>query len=198
MQLSAFFSIWHKPKEILRCLHQSKLSHHQLILILTLVYFIQIGTFILSLEKITLAPLFTWDGLQLIVGFFVSVGLWSFVLTYLLTLTLWIGAKCFRGAGTLPQTRGAVIWTLISTLPIGFFFLLTYFAFSHPNLGSFSTLLRIVSYLGIFATLIYGFNILIKTLAEIHRLRSGQAFAASLMGLILIGAMLLSSKSYWF
>ena len=198
MELNSILSIWHKPKEIIRNLHQSALSHHQLMLMLALVYFIQIGAFILSLEKITFAPLFSLNGLKLIIWFFIQVGMRSFVITYVFTLALWATAKSFTGLGTLPQTRGAVIWTLISTIPIGFFLLMVNFAFRHPGLGSFSPLIRIVSYAGILATLIYGFIILLKTMTQAHGFGTGRAFFSTILGLILFLAIIFAGHPYFF
>lgn len=197
MELSSIFSIWHKPKEIIRYLHHSALSHHQLMLMLALVYFIQIGAFILSLEKITFAPLLSLEGLKLILWFFILVGMRSFVIIYVFTLVLWATAKAFKGVGTLPQTRGAIIWTLISTIPIGFFLLLINFAFRSPSLGSFSTLIRIVSYAGILATWIYGFIVLNQTVAETHHIGTQRAFFSTVLGLILFLAIIFAGHPYF-
>jgi phosphotransferase system glucose/maltose/N-acetylglucosamine-specific IIC component len=89
---------------------------------------------------------------------------------------IWGTAHCFKGQGTLPQTRGAVIWTLLCSIPIGFFLLLIYFTFRRQDLGSLSLLIRIASYAGVLTTLIYGFIVLLKAVSATHHFGLWRAF----------------------
>jgi hypothetical protein len=198
MQTSSLVSIWYKPKEVIRYLHQSPISHHWLMLMLSAVYFLLIGTFVLSLDKILAAPLLSLNGLILIPLFFAAVALQSFVIIYVVTFTIWAAAKCFHGKGTLVQTRGAIIWTLISTIPAGFFLLLINFAFNLTDMGSVPILIRMISYAGVLATLIHGFIVMLKTVAETQRFSLWSAFFATLLGLILFSVVLFAGRSYLF
>ncbi len=198
MQTSSLVSIWYKPREIIRYLQQSPISHHWLMLMLCSVYFLQLGTFILSLDKITVAPLLSLDGLKLILLFFALVALRSFVIIYTATFAIWAAAKCFHGRGTLPQTRGAVIWTLISTIPVGFFLLLINFTFNMTDMSSLPLIVRIVSYAGIFSNLIYGFIVMLKTVAETQRFSLWRAFFTTVLGLVLFSVVLFAGRSYFF
>ena len=125
--------MWTQPRKIVGYLDQSPATQFRLIAALTLLYFIQISIFVLSLEKLTIAPLLTLKGLSLIVYSIFTIGSGSVAAIYILTLAFWIGAKCFNGHGTLPQTRAAVIWTLVWSIPVGFFLLLIYFTIRQPN-----------------------------------------------------------------
>jgi hypothetical protein len=198
MKATSFIAVWCKPKTVMNYFHESSWSHYRLMLMLALVYFIQFGLFILSLEKITVAPLLSLDGFKLIVWFFLLVGLRCFVIIYIAVFALWAAAKVFKGQGTLPQTRGAVIWTLISTLPIGFFLLLINFAFRHPNLGLVAPVIRIVSYLGILWSFTFGFRLLFKTMAEIHHSTGLRTFAAVFLGLVVLLVILFAGRSFLF
>lgn len=197
MTSNFLLSKWYKPREIVRYLNQSSSSHFRLMAGLTVIYFIQISTFILSLEKMTISPLFSRNGLNLIVWFFLSVAAGLFVFIYTSTLALWWGAKCLNGTGTLPQTRAAVIWTLVCSIPIGFFLLLLYFVFRHQHLVQLGQIIKIVSFLGIFATLIYGLIVLIKTVSETHSLSLWRAFFSILLGLIILFAIFLVARPFF-
>ena len=86
----------------------------------------------------------------------------------------------------------------VVSIPIGFFLLMVNFAFRHPGLGSFSPLIRIVSYAGILATLIYGFIILLKTMTQAHGFGTGRAFFSTILGLILFLAIIFAGHPYFF
>lgn len=191
-------SNWRNPRQIVHYLQHTPLLQFRLMAGLTFTYFVQASIFILSLEKITFAPLMSLDGIKLIFWFLLSVGFTSFVVIYASTFVIWVCAKCFNGKGTLPQTRAAIIWTLVSLIPVGFLLLLIYFTFTHPHLGRLSFVMRMACYLGILATLIYGFIVMIKTVSETHRLGLWNSFFAAMMGVAMFSLLLYAAKPYLF
>ena len=52
------------------------------------------------------------------------------------------------------------------------------------------TIIIIVSYLGVLATLIYGFIILLITISETHRIGLPRAFSSVILGLMLLATTL--------
>jgi hypothetical protein len=163
---------------------------------LVLIYFILSSIFILSLEKITFAPLMSLNGIKLIFWFLLSVGFISFTLIYVATFALWLGAKCFHGRGNFLQTRAAVIWTLITGLPIGFMLLILSYIFRHPDLGPLLIYLKTACLLGILVLLVYGFIVLVKTISEIHQIGSWKGFFSIVLGLVILTSMILVTFPY--
>ncbi|HUD01082.1 MAG TPA: hypothetical protein VMR37_02030 [Rhabdochlamydiaceae bacterium] len=183
---SSILSIWLKPREGVRYLETA--SHFLLITGLTLIYFVQISTFVLSLEKLTIAPLLTYKGVTFILLFLLALGLWTFTFIQAFTMTVWSVAKRFNGQGTIPQTRAAVIGVLAWFMPLGFFWLIIYFTNRQPDAGLILQIIRIAAYLGGFATLLYGIVVMLKTVSEAHSFGLWRSlFSISISTLILYG-----------
>jgi hypothetical protein len=195
MRSNTLIAIWYKPRKIIHYLQRSALSHFRLMMALAFIYFVLIGTFLLSLEKFTISPLFSLNGVKLILLIFLQIGARSFAFIYIASLIIWAAAKGFQGQGTLPQTRGAVIWTLICTIPIGFFLLLLNFAYTHPD---FPWPFTVVSLIAMPINLIYGFIVLLQTVSETHRFGLMRAFFSTVLGLAILSAILFAGRSFFF
>lgn len=163
---NSILSIWFKPQEGTRYLQTT--SHFFLITGLTLIYFIQMTTFVLSLDKATTDPLFTSKGLTLAILVLLAIGAWTFTVIQAFTMVIWSVARRFKGQGTIQQTRAAMIGTLAWFMLIGFFWLTVYFINRQPNIGVVLLVIKVASYLGAFAALISGCTILVKTISRIN------------------------------
>ena len=189
MEEQSLTTLWYRPRKIVRYLDRSLKAQLRIITALALIYFIQASIFMLSLDKITLAPLFTPKGLLLIIYAFLTIGIGAITAIYASTLAIWTGAKVLDGQGTLTQTRAAVIWTLVWSIPIGFFLLVIYLTIRQPDHGLVALLMRIVSYLGVLATAIYGFIVLLKTISEVQSFGLSRALASVIFGVLLLAAI---------
>ena len=194
----SFRSMWYKPREVVRYLHQSQSSHFRIIGALAFIYFIQLSTYVLFLEKLTFAPLLSLKGLQLILYVLLFLGIGSFVAINVVTLMIWLGAKCMNGQGTLLDTRAAVIWTFVGLIPIGFFLLLLYFVFRHQNLEQVGLVIEIASYLGLLITLVCGFIILLTTISETHRFGLWRSFLVVVLGVVMISTIVYSALTFFY
>ncbi len=180
--------LW-KPRAIVRYLNQRPRSHLIILAILSVFYFAQISIFILSLEKITFAPLLSWNGLKLVVFSFLTVLVGTFTLIQTVTLTIWVCAKSIGGQGTLPETRNALSWALMWMLPLGLFLLLIYFTIRNPEHGRIALAIRIASYIGSLAALVYMWIVLCATMSEVNRFSLQRAFLSAAFGLALFAAI---------
>lgn len=179
---------WYRPRVVVRYLDRSSWAQMILLALLTLAYFVMASTFILSLDRINLAPLLTIKGLLLIVYSLLTIGFGSFTAIYASTLALWTGARILDGKGSLPETRAAVIWTLAWSIPTGIFLLLIYFTIRNPDHGTVALVIRICSYLGVLVTLIYQTFVLLITLSEVQRFGILRSIAAAIFGIALFAA----------
>jgi hypothetical protein len=166
MMQNSIFSIWFRPREGMRYLQTT--SHFLLIFGLALIYFIQISIFVLSLEKSTIAPLFSSTGLKLTILVFLGLGASTFTVIQAFTMTIWSVARRFKGQGTIQQTRAAIIGVLAWFMLIGFFWLIVYFINRQPDVLLILLIIKIASYLGALTALLCGSIILVKTVSEIH------------------------------
>lgn len=186
---NSMLSIWLKPQEGARYLQTT--SHFLLITGLTLIYFIQISAFVLSLDKAIVDPLFTSKGLTLAILVLLAIGAWTFTVIQAFTMVIWSVAKRFKGQGTIQQTRAAIIGTLAWLMLIGFFWLTVYFINRQPDIGIFLLTIKVISYLGAFAALISGCVILAKTVSRINGFGIWRSIASiGLSSIILYGAAL--------
>lgn len=191
-------SLLSKPRTAVRYLDRSLKTQLILIALLTISYFILASIFILSIDKVTLAPLLSLKGLLLIIYSLLTIGIGSITAIYASTLAIWIGARCLNGQGSLPETRAAVIWTLVWSIPIGFFLLLIYLTIRRPDHSTFTLLIRVASYLGVLATVVYQTFILLTTLSEVQRFGLSRALASILFAIalfVVMGWMLFSLNS---
>ena len=157
---------------------------------LVVIYFIQVVAFALAIDRDKMAPLFTSKGAILAVYFLILLAIGAFVVVQASTLALWSAARLFNGQGTLQQTRAAVIWTLLGSIPIGFFWLILYFAYTHQELlGKAAPLIAMVSYASGVATLIYMLIVLLVTLSETNKIGLWKAFFSLGLGSIILTVM---------
>ncbi|MCE5316496.1 MAG: hypothetical protein LLG04_03925 [Parachlamydia sp.] len=182
-------SLWYRPRVVVRYLDRSLKTQILLIALLTLAYFILAGIFILSLDKITLAPLLSLKGLLLIFYSLLTLGIGSITAIYASTLALWTGARFLDGQGSLPETRAAVIWTFVWSIPIGIFLLLIYLTIRQPDQGPVALLIRTCSYLGVLATFIFQAFVLLTSLAEVQRLGVLRAIASVIFGIAFLSTI---------
>jgi hypothetical protein len=187
-----------KPREMVRHLHQSPLAQYLLIALLTLVYCIYISTYALSLPKLTLQPLLTLKGFIAILYVLFTIGLGLLFLIYTSSLTIWLAAKSLNGQGTLHQTRPAIIWTLVWSIPSGFFLLLMFLTIQGPDPTHLKLWVRICAYLGFPLTLFYAFTVLLRTIAEVHQFNLWKAFSSIALGLALLTILLLLTSRLFF
>lgn len=183
-------SLWYRPRAIVPYLDSSPRLQMLLIAAWTVAYFILGSIFILSIERVTLAPLLSLKGLLLILYSFAALGIGFVTAIYATSLALWTGARFLNGQGTLPQTRAAVVWTFVWSIPLGIFLLLIYLTIRQPDSGLFTLLIRICSYLGVLATFSYQAFVLLTTLSEVQRLGIFRSTLAAITGILLFAAAL--------
>jgi hypothetical protein len=184
---NSILSIWFKPQEGARYLQTT--SHFLLITCLTLIYFLQITIFVLSLDKATTDPLFTSKGLTLAILVLLAIGAWTFTVIQAFTMVVWSVARRFKGQGTIQQTRAAIIGSLAWFMLIGFFWLTIYFINRQSHIGIVLIAVKVSSYLGIFAALISGCSLLAKTVSYINGFGIWRSIASIVLSsIILYGA----------
>lgn len=204
----SFLSVWYKPREAIRY----HLDRHPIAFYvfatagLILIYFIQVCLFFLSIKTMPLHAFISIKGLEVAVLLLLSLAEVVFFGINFSIIAFWMTARQMRGTGSLLHTAVAILWTLISFLPLGFFCLLLQFAFDQKDLGKSVALLKTTSYLGFFGTLTYGFIVLLKTLSEVHRFRLWRSFFSILLGTLVSftiiylgyeGAQLYKANEYW-
>ena len=185
-------SIWHKPRRVIHYLEALPRSYFVLLAILAISYFLQIGAFMLSLPTITFAPLMTLNGVELIGYSFLTVLVAMFTAIQAAALAVWICAKVVGGQGTLPQTRNALAWSLIWTIPLFLFLLLIYFTIRLPEQGVISVVVRIIAYTGTLATVLYVPFVFIATVSEAQRFGSWRAMFS-----VIFGGMIFAAAVYF-
>lgn len=183
------FQFWFKPREAVRCLNQRTRAQWCLIVALIIIFFLQAAVFVLSIDKAKIAPLFSLKGAVLAIMFLLFLAVAVFVVMFAGTWAFWLAAKCFKGQGTFSQTRPAVIWTLFSSIPIGFFWMILYAAYQNQELlGKAAGIIAMLSYIGGIATLIYMFIVLLKTISETNKVSLGISFFTIALGILILGA----------
>lgn len=186
-KLNPILSLWLKPRSSVYQLESS--SHFLLILGLTLFNFFQLCLFVLSLDKLTLAPLISFKGLALTILTFLALGAWTFTIIQAFTMVIWSVAKRMDGQGTIHRTRAAVIGALFRFVPTISFFLMIYFTNKIPNAGGVILSIKVAAYLGMFATPIYGLVGMVKSVSEAQSFGIWKAIIAiALSSAILYGA----------
>jgi hypothetical protein len=181
---NSILSIWFKPRESARYLQTT--SHFLLITGLALIYFLQLTTFVLSLDKTTTDPLFTSKGLTLSILVLLALGTWTFTIIQAFTMVIWSVARRFKGHGTIVQTRAAMIGSLAWFMLIGFCWLTVYFINKQPDAGLALLIVKIASYLGAFAALIYGVVSLVKTVSNINGFGIWRSIASIILSSIIL------------
>lgn len=188
--ISAIFSMWFKPRKGVQYLQEAPFSQIWIMLGLCILYLIQVGAFLLSIEDYSLSFLLTYKGFLLLVYASLFLGVAAFVVVQASSLSIWLGARCIGGRGTLPQTRAAVVWTFTGSIPIGFFWVLLYCAFRFRDiLGKAAAILGAFSYVGVLATVIYMFTLLLITVSETHQMGRLRAFVTIVFGMLIFVLM---------
>ncbi len=193
--MKTLLSVWRKPRRAVHYLDAAPRVYFCVLAILAISYFLQISAFMLSLPEITFAPLMTLRGLELIGWSFLTVLVGIFTAIQAGALAIWICAKVVGGQGTLPQTRNALAWSLLWTIPLGVFLLLIYFTIRLPQQGVIAVLVRIISYTGTLAILIYLPFVFVATVSEAQRFSSWRALASVVFGSLLFAAA--ASFLFW-
>jgi hypothetical protein len=186
--MQSLSSIWHKPRRVVRYLEAAPRFYFCILAVLSLCYFFQISAFMLSLPEFTFASLMTLNGLKLTGWSFLFVLVSLFTAIQAAALAVWVCAKRFGGQGTLPQTRNALAWSLLWTIPLIGFLLLIYFTIILPEQGVIAVVIRIISYIGTLAIVLYLPVIFVTTLSEAQRFGLWRAFISAVFGLILFAA----------
>lgn len=179
-----------KSREVVRHLDQSTFLQFGLFFLLTFVYFLQLWTFVLSIDEITAAPLLTKKGFLLIILTFLALGAGIISFVYAITLAIWTFSSKFNGQATLQETRAAIICAMLWTIPIGFYLLIIYLTIRDPSHGSLALGMRIAAYLATPVTLVSSFIVLLKTVSEMNRFGIWRAFLSVVLGFISLGLLL--------
>lgn len=180
-----FFSIWHKPRETIAALNQrpsSPFEHLRLVLLLASIAFIELVLFVLTIETFPKSDFLSMKGLKAALSVFLLIVVSTYALANLSTLVYWLIAKKLKGLGSLHQTRTAFMWSLVTLIPLGVFCLLIQFTLKQSGFMPIWLAVRIISYFGVLASLIYGCLTLLKTFAETHRFTLWRAFSALTFG----------------
>lgn len=182
--------MWFKPRNGVRYLEEFPMTQLWIMVGLCFLYFFQFTAFLLQMDEYTIAPLLTFKGFVLAVYFMLYLALGALITTLAASLAFWAAARCFNGEGTLPQTRAAVVWTFLLSAPLGFFWLMLYFAYSHQGLlGKAAGVVGAVSYIGAIATVIYMLIVLMITLSEINKFRLGRSFLTLVVGAVIFAVI---------
>ena len=108
------------------------------------------------------------------------------ICTNVLAFFIYSGTQCFGGIGNLPQTRLAILRTLIALLPVNFLLCVLQFIFKQNNPEQWVAF-KIIVYTGILFSLLYALFILIRNIAQFHRLN----FVYSIFSIIIGGIIFL-------
>ena len=183
---------WFKPRAIIHHLSvdYSKSTHFRVIAALSVIYFIQISIFILSIDRIPSSAFFSFKGLQAIPLLLLLIGLATYTLINMSTLIIWICTKWLKGKGSLPQTRSALLCAAICSTPIGFFCLLFQFTFNRPNLEGIAIPINIISFIGLISVLISGLIVMVKVLSRVHKITILRSLFSIIFGNLLLFVLL--------
>jgi hypothetical protein len=180
----SFLSTWYKPREMVRYLlsHRPHAFYTFATIGLILIYFVQFALFCLSIETMPAQAFLNIKGLIAAGWVLLLITIVVFTVVNVFIVAFWKIARNIRGTGSILETAVAFLWTLISFLPLVFFYLISHYAFDQALLGKSAVFLKIASYVGFLATLIYGFIVLLKTLSEVHRFNLWRSFFSILLG----------------
>lgn len=184
---SSLILMWFKPRKTIRYLShycQSSLSHFGMMAGVVLLYFIQLELFLrVSGEDTPIAKALSLENFPAIGMFFVLLGAWSYIVINTLTLTIWMVAKYLKGKASLPETRLALLWSMVCFIPHNFFAVLLQYTFKRMELGQETLKLEIIFLIAVIVSAIYGFIVMLKTISETHHFSLWRSFCSIFLGL---------------
>lgn len=194
IKIKQLLFIWQKPRSAITLFlnKETRFTHLRITIFLAFFYFFQLSALLWSVHLLSdISSFFTLEGSEWLVWLFIGLVAAITVILSVFSLVLFSFAKSLGGVGTFSQTRTAVYWSSMTTLPISFFFLL-FIGFGKINLmahaqGSsrpiYSVILQSASAIGLLISLIYGVIVFSKMVSELHRISIWRALASSLLGL---------------
>lgn len=181
-----------KFERIIHYLAERVLSQLRIASLWMLICFIQAGLFTLSLDFFHFSRFLTPLALLGIGLFYVFFTELAFLLGTISSYAIWLAAKCLKGEGTYSKTCQAFLWTMVYlTIPFSICFVCL--QFDWPAAFITKKIFRI----GMFASLIYGFVVMVKRLSEIHDLSIQRAFFAFILGKPHCAANSIYWPSFW-
>lgn len=177
--------MWFNPRAVMRYyINQPHpfWTHVSLIALLSLCYMIQLSLFILAIDTIPSDVIFSLKGAKVVFWVYLLLIIVIYVVLQFLSLFIWKVVHYFKGKGSLIETRMALLWTFISFSPLGFFFLLFQFTFRYP-----SYFIDLFAFVGAVTNIIYGFIVLLKSFAEIHKISMWNILVSFLIVIFFLG-----------
>ncbi|MBA2369947.1 MAG: hypothetical protein H0V82_13165 [Candidatus Protochlamydia sp.] len=185
-------SLWINPRKTIQQLtiSNSPVDDFRLIGFISLGYFIQIVMLIFMVKVIPASIFISPKGLQGMGWCFLTLALAFYTYANLTSLMVWNIAKRLNGKASIANTRTTLLWSMLSYLPVGFSFLLIYFAYSQKLMGKPIFLLDIISLITFPCLLIYSFILTIKMIAEINQFPLWRSFLAMLFCAMIQGGII--------
>ncbi len=169
--------VFFKPSEGVKYVDHIRNKTWKAIVFLAFLYFLQMSAYVLSIEEYTFAPLMTAKGWKLISYSLLIFFIGTCVVMHGLSMAIWTAARCLDGNASISKTRSAVIWFMIGSAPLGFFWLFLFQAYKHhEELGKLSVLVGAISALGILTTVLFMLFSLYKSVSEINHFSFWKTF----------------------
>jgi hypothetical protein len=157
------------------------ISQLRIISLWMLICFIQVGLFLSTFENFSAYKLLNFDTLLQVTVFFLFFTELALIMANIFALTIWVSAKFLKGEGSYSQTCIAFLWAMIYlTIPFGCSFLLLKFDLAIP------IILKTILRLGMLASLIFGFVILLKKISTLHKLSFMRSFFTLILSAIIL------------
>lgn len=174
---------WFKPQVAMSRLIQSRSLtrvHFGLIALLSFFYLIHGTLLISSIDTLPPFPFPEGKKIEAFIGlyFLIFTALYTFIQFFI--LLVWKLANILRGKGNLKETRMAFVWWLIVTAPLGFFWLMFVYTYTHPNAPE-AKIIDGLALVGSLFFLIYGFFAILKCLAKVHQFSILKAFTVLIL-----------------
>lgn len=153
-------------------------------------FFIIIGLAGAYLIQLAILFALTSDGLanvkaaKALILAFVLLAVGGFTLINITSLAFWVACRWFGGQGDLYGTRLAVVLMAFCLFLFSSFFLVSFWGFEHEIAP-----IKVIGYIGMLGSLIYGIAVFLIALCESHRFTIGRASLSLVCGLPLQGMM---------
>jgi hypothetical protein len=189
--LFPFLIFWIEPRQTINRLNLSYtiLDDLRLVILLSLSYIFQISLFIYINDTIPASVFLSAKGLMGISWTMIALAAGIYTYTNLSALMAWKIAILLGGKGSLVNTRTAMLWSLVSYLPVGFSLLFIYFAYTLKLIGQPIFLLGPLSLIAFPCLFTYSSILTLRLFSETHRFPIRRALACLLLCLSIQGGI---------
>ena len=178
-------SIWSRSRE-----EGSFFSHFRMVIFLSLVYFIVLILFISRIETFPYSDFFSLGGMKAAFLVFVLIVVAVYAIVNLVALLFCGIAKSMRGSSTFFQTKDVLMRNLVTSLPIGGFFLLIQSTIRHDLSNPIWVILKIIAYLGFLSFSIYSFVVFLKAFAKVNQFGLWRSLSVFCLGNVFMASLI--------